>query len=158
MNIRDRKHAAPAIEAREWQAQERALQEERTGLPPGDADSDGYRLVARALRQAPVAEGLPSNFAYEVARLAALRAPREVDTRLEAWLLRGLVGVMLLAGAVFAALQGPRWVAAGATLLDTAGASGAAPWVGLVCGCVAMSFALDWSRRALDRRDFHHGH
>ena len=57
------KHPRPGTDAfeREWQLQERALRDERTGRA-GDPDIAAYRRVARALRQ-PQPDRLPSNFA-----------------------------------------------------------------------------------------------
>jgi hypothetical protein len=50
-------------EQREWEAQERGLQEERAGARSGrDADVAQYRLIARALRTPRLAP-LPSDFA-----------------------------------------------------------------------------------------------
>lgn len=130
---------------REWQAQERALLNERLGIDAGQDDAlvARYRTIARALRQPP-AGGLPSNFAYEIARVAALQVqPVEVDSRVERWMMRALVGVMALAGAFVAAIQGGDWLRASGELLGASGL-GAGNWIFAVVACVAMTFGFDW--------------
>lgn len=51
---------------REARLQAAAEQAERDGLPAGEAGVDAYRLVIRAVRQAPM-PGLPEDFARRVA-------------------------------------------------------------------------------------------
>jgi hypothetical protein len=89
-------------ERREWDAQERALREERAGLKDRRA-ADGssaaagiYRLVARALRQ-PRLDPLPSDFATVTA--ARIEAATGAADFVEAWLERGLVLLLMLTGA-----------------------------------------------------------
>ena len=77
MNDTTKPLANPAHE-REWQAQERAVHAERTHAAANadDARSREYRLIARALSEAP-ADALPEDFAASVARqaLAEQRMP-----------------------------------------------------------------------------------
>ena len=95
----------------EWQAQERARQAERDGidLAAGDAAARHYRLIAQALRQPPAAQ-LPAGFAQRTARrIASVTVP---DTRVERYLIRGLVAVFVLAADVVAAVYGRDWLPA----------------------------------------------
>ena len=72
MNIHDNDHD---IDEREWQAQERALQDARRGAPatPGDPLAARHRQVADALR-VPPADLLPADVAERVARQAEANA------------------------------------------------------------------------------------
>jgi hypothetical protein len=83
-------------EQREWEAQESALRAERTGTAAGGGDPAvaQYRLVARALR-APSLDVLPHDFAAQT----AARAERVASELVEVWLERGLIALLLLAGA-----------------------------------------------------------
>jgi hypothetical protein len=84
-------------EQHEWDAQERALHAERAGLASaGNSAVAQYRLVARALR-APALEPIPSDFAARTAARAE-REARVASDCVEAWLERGLVALLLLAG------------------------------------------------------------
>ncbi|GAB3752893.1 hypothetical protein [Lysobacter olei] len=105
----------------EWQAQEQALREERAGIPmqAGDARRAQYRLINRALRHPPL-DPVPHDFARTVAA-RAMRAA-DSDDRLEQLLLRVLVGVMAVAGAVIVLVYGaPWWPAVAAALPLPAG-------------------------------------
>jgi hypothetical protein len=83
-------------EQREWQAQERALRAERAGeRSQGDPAVAQYRLIARALRDPPLAP-LPSDFAVRTAaRVAGAQAASE---RVDVWLGRALLALLLIAG------------------------------------------------------------
>jgi hypothetical protein len=86
-------------ERREWDAQESALRAERAGSVAGDdADVAQYRVIARALRT-PRFDAIPRDFAAEMAA-RALRDARLANESFEVWLGRGLVALLLLAGAV----------------------------------------------------------
>lgn len=133
---------------REWALQERARSEERASGERAGHDAGGdepelaaYRRIARALRQPP-AERLPSNFAWQVAQLAA-RLPRasRLDLRLEGWLVRSLVAAMVLGGLGAAAFYGTDWLRA----LDATGAAG--NWILLVAACVGLSWLPEGLRR-----------
>ena len=138
---------------REWQAQERALQNERSGTDTAadDALVARYRTIARALRQPPPG-ALPSNFAYEVARLAAMQPqPAEVDSAVEQWLMRALIGAMALAGAAVAALYGGQWLQATGSLLTETGGVGIGGWIVTLAACFAITFGVGLLRNG--RRD-----
>ncbi len=148
MNTR-RTDQPPARDAgleREWQLQERALHEERTGAaPPEDPAVADYRRIVHALRR-PLPERLPSNFAYQVARLAA-RLPKasRLDLRLERWLVRGLVVALSLGALVAAARYGRDWV----RTIETAGPA-TTGWLGLLAACLLLTWGMQgW--RALRR-------
>lgn len=83
-------------EQREWQAQESALRAERGGeRSEGDPAVAQYRLIARALRDPPLAP-LPSDFAVSTAaRVAGAQAANE---RIDVWLGRALLALLLVAG------------------------------------------------------------
>ena len=80
---------------REWQAQERAMEQERRGVPLDAADPrvGEYRLIARALR-APAMEPVPSDLAAQIVR--RVEAAQTLGERVEGWLLRILVTVLAL--------------------------------------------------------------
>ena len=86
-------------EQREWDAQESAVRAERVGSSSvDDADVAQYRVIARALRT-PQLEPIPRDFAAETAA-RALRDARLANESVEVWLGRGLIALLLLAGAV----------------------------------------------------------
>jgi hypothetical protein len=87
---------------REWDLQESALREERAGARTDsrtaarqNADVGIYRLVIRALK-APRLDPLPRDFAVLTA--ARVEAESGAD-RVESWLERGLVVLLVLVGA-----------------------------------------------------------
>lgn len=133
-------HDDTRIDAREWEAQERARVDALAGtrVPGEDVEAQAYARIAQALR-APLPERLPSNFAFHVAQLAA-RLPRaaRLDLRLERWLVRGLVAAMALGGLVTAAVYGAGWL----RTLDADGA-GAAGWALLLAACVLPTLGLE---------------
>lgn len=84
---------------REWDAQESALLAERAGSSvSGDAAAAQYRVIARALRT-PQMDAIPRDFAAQTAA-RALRDARLANESVEVWLSRGLIALLLLAGAV----------------------------------------------------------
>jgi hypothetical protein len=84
-------------EQREWDAQESALRAERARAGASDdAATAQYRLITRALR-APALDALPSDFAARTAARAE-REARIAGERVEVWLERGLVALLLVAG------------------------------------------------------------
>ena len=86
-------------EQREWDAQEGALRAERAGSSAGgDAEVAQYRVIARALRP-PQLDAIPRDFAAQTAA-RALRDARLANESVEVWLSRGLIALLLLAGAV----------------------------------------------------------
>lgn len=140
----------PDRDEREWQAQERALQQERQGLAPGrdDPQAAGYRPVMRALRE-PIPEGLPVDFAQRVAERALRLAERRaaLDLRLERNLMRGLVAALVLGGLFALAFYGGTlWRPLAASV--AASSSPAAAWLLPTLACVALSWALGLVRTA----------
>jgi hypothetical protein len=128
-------------EQREWDAQEAALRAERAGsTAAGNADVAQYRLIARALRT-PQLDAIPRDFAVETAA-RALREQRIADETVEVWLVRGLVALLLLAGAVAIRVYGGESllgfsfsVPDGATL----GIQSVVGWSLAVAACVGIS-------------------
>lgn len=136
-------------DAREWELQERARSDVREGIA-GDAvpgDFAAYRRIARALRTPPP-ERLPSNFAFQVAQLAA-RAPdlRRVDLRLEQWLVRSLLVVLAAGALVVAVIYGGGWLRA----LDATG-TGVAGWLGTAAACLLLTWGMQGWRAVAGRR------
>lgn len=145
MNHEPRNH--DAIDEREWQAQERALQAERSGV---DAGSDEplvarYRALARAL-QRPLPDALPADFAADIARKVArpLAADDATDSALERVLTQGLIAALGLSGGVVAVLYGRDWLASIADALPS-GAGG--QWALAIALCMGASWALEQWRR-----------
>jgi hypothetical protein len=139
----NRKHEID-VDEREWQAQERALQEERLHLT-GDPRLAAYRRIARALRQ-PLPDALPADFARQ---LAARVGQVPLDTRFEQGLVRGLAALLALSGAVAAALYGQSWLPAIAAALPASASGVAAHWLLALGACVGMSWGFDRLRNGL---------
>ena len=138
-----------AIDEREWQAQERALQAERNGAGSGADDPlvARYRVLARALRQ-PLADAPPADFAAAVARriapLAAAEATVVADGVLERVLTQALIAALGLSGGVVAVLYGRDWLASiAAALPDGDGGQ----WTLAIALCLGASWALEQWRR-----------
>ena len=89
---------------REWEAQESGLREERGGAHSADAAVSEYRIIARALRTPPL-DALPADLAARTAARAE-RESRIANENVEVWLGRGLVALLLLAGAVALRIYG----------------------------------------------------
>lgn len=134
-------------EQREWDAQEAALRAERAGsTAAGDADVAQYRLIAHALR-APQIDAIPRDFAAETAA-RALREQRIANETLEVWLGRGLVALLVLAGAVAIRVYGGEAllgfsfsVPDGATL----GIQSVVGWSFAVAACVGISAVFSFA-------------
>jgi hypothetical protein len=141
-----------AIEEREWQAQERALQAERNGAGPGVDDPlvARYRVLARALRQ-PLVDAPPADFAAAVARqVAPLAAAEAADSVLERVLMQGLIAALGLSGGVVAMLYGRDWLASIAAALPN-GAGG--QWTWAIALCMGASWVLEQWRRQRAHRE-----
>lgn len=136
-----------AIDAREWEAQERALRDARAGIATQDPQAARYRAVVDALRQ-PLPELLPPDFAARVAARAIAAAPRQAasDARLEGLLVRGLAALLGLSGAVTAALYGQQWLPAILAPLRLDSAS-ALNWALALAACVGMNWLIEPLRR-----------
>lgn len=136
-------------DAREWELQERARSDVRDAIAadavPGDFAA--YRRIAQALRTPPP-ERLPSNFAFQVAQIAA-RAPdlRRFDRRLEQWLVRGLLAALVVGTLVVGMVYGGSWLRA----LDATG-TGVTGWLGTAVACVALTWGMQGWRALLQRR------
>jgi hypothetical protein len=128
-------------EQREWDAQESAMRGERAGSAPvGGAGVEQYRLIARALRTPPI-DAIPLDFAAQTAARAA-REARLASEAVEIWLGRGLVALLLVAGAVAIRVYG------GESLLDfsfsvpdgaTFGIRTVVSWSLAVAACIGIS-------------------
>ena len=133
MNI-DREH--------EWQAQERALQQERSGLPDSaDPRVARYRLIARALRQ-PLPDALPADFARRIA--AQVETPA-LDTRLELRSQIALVALLLISGGVVALIYGESWGAAIASVLPSSATTSG--WALALIACLGVSWGIEQLKR-----------
>ncbi|HSC14013.1 MAG TPA: hypothetical protein VLI71_02805 [Gammaproteobacteria bacterium] len=134
-------------EQREWEAQESAMRGERAGSAAGGgADVEQYRLIARALRT-PRIDSIPLDFAAQTAARAVHEA-RVANETVEIWLGRGLVALLLLAGAIAIRVYG------GESLLDfsfsvpdgaTFGIRTVVSWSLAVAACIGISSAFPFA-------------
>lgn len=139
MNIGPRARGA-CFDENEWQLQERALREQRSGIAGGDDPLLAqYRQVARALRQ-PAAGTPPAGFAREVAAVALASGPP--DVRLELMLLRALSGLLGVSAIVAAMLYGGQWLPAFAALLPATASGAAFNWALALGACLALSWSF----------------
>ena len=134
-------------EQREWDVQENALRAERTGGRHGDTGVAEYRLVARVLR-APPLDPLPSGFAARTAA-RALHEQRVANESVEVWLERGLVALLLVAGA--AALFEYRDLLPGLSFSvpegATAGIQSILSWGLVIAACIGLSSVFAFARK-----------
>ena len=128
----------PARE-REWQAQERAAQRERLRLDPAadDARTQGYRLLARALKVAPPG-GLPRDFAQRVDALAAQSAHGSA-AQFETALTAALAVVLMASAVVATVLYGGRWLPAFTAWLPP---PSIAQWLVALVGCLGLTWLV----------------
>jgi hypothetical protein len=137
---------------REWQLQERALQDERLGRPVADASARllRYRMLSRQLQQ-PLDVALPADFA----RIGAHRIEQEaaLQKRLATRFRRRLLGAFALvygSGTAAALLvYGHDWLPPFASVI----AAHPQPfhWLLALLGCAAVSRLLDIRRHAARR-------
>jgi anti-sigma factor RsiW len=138
-------------ELREWEAQERAVRAERLGARMGhDATVAQYRLIDRALRNPPLTP-LPSDFAARVAARVDLTA-RAGNEHLEVWLARGLVILLVLAGAAAVSIflgDALRDLAENLTVPEPAAfrVQIVAGWAMVIAACVGVSAAFHFGRK-----------
>lgn len=138
-----RKHSPDLPESvfdeREWQAQERAVQAERLGVPAGDDDplAARYRSVSRALRR-PLADAPPADFAASVVRQVATR-DAAAEGRLERISLQVLTALLGLSGGVTSVLYGREWGQA----IIRAMPEGSMQWTALVAACAGLHWAME---------------
>lgn len=144
--------ADPARE-REWQAQERALEAERAGTEPNDdARVRQYRLIARALREAPDA-ALPADFAASVARRARIRQHHSSERLFASALERRLLQVSIalfgiLIGACAATYAGADVLHALNRSVARAGAYTGNSWLLALAACLVLSAGMQiWQPR-----------
>lgn len=127
---------------RELEHQAAADQAERERRPAGDPAVDAYRLVARAVRQAPL-PALPADFARQ---LAARIRKRDEGLGPEEIVLVSLMAVMCIGAALFA---GPALMAALAPLNLRLPSL---PWHWVIATAIGLALAagLDrgWNHRA----------
>jgi hypothetical protein len=136
-------------EEREWEAQESALRAERGGAAPAsDPAACEYRIIARALRTPPL-DALPADFAAR----AAARAEREsriANENVEIWLERGLVALLLLAGAVALRVYGDESLFGLSFSLPeraTFGIQNVLSWSLAIAACVGLSSVFAAARK-----------
>ena len=139
-------------ELREWDAQERAVRAERLGARVGhDPTVAQYRLIDRVLRDPPLSP-LPHDFA---ARMAAHvdRQARAANEQFEVWLGRGLVALLVLAGAAAVSIflgDSLRDFAENVTLPEPAAfrMQIVASWGAVIAACVGVSAAFHFARKS----------
>jgi hypothetical protein len=158
MNIGPRRNSDGSIDGsideHEWQAQERALREERAGAIAAGDDPllARYRQVARALRR-PLPDALPADFARSVAQRVAT-AHAAPDMRLEQQLLRVLSLLLAVSAIAAMALYGGQWLRAFAALssslpIGSASAGLAFNWTLALAACLGLSWSFERLRRGL---------
>lgn len=131
----------------EWQAQERAVEQERRGVPLDDADPRlaEYRLIARALRS-PAMEPMPFDLAERIVQ--HVEASTAWGERVERWLLRILGGVFALAALVAVTLYGPQWAPSFSALWPSMSAQ-SGDWAMLLLACLGVSLGAQVMVRLL---------
>lgn len=132
--------------AREWQAQEAALQAARDGRTPTDAREAAYRHIDRVVRADDTLD-LPADFAEQLAAQAGPvpTAIAATETGFEKQLIRLLLTTLVLAGLVFAVLEGGSWFNADPAAWSLAGN----PWVWALLACLGASQGAEWLRQKL---------
>jgi hypothetical protein len=139
-------------ELREWDAQERAVRAERLGARVGhDPAVAQYRLIDRALRNPPLSP-MPSDFAARVAARVDLKS-RVANEHFEVWLGRGLVALLVLAGAAAVSIflgESLRDFAENVTLAEPAAfrVQIIASWGAVIAACVGASAAFNLARKS----------
>lgn len=128
---------------REWQAQERASQDERAGATTPDPLAARYRLIARALQQ-PMSVELPSDFAE---RLGAQVAQGGGEGQLERILILVLLVLMAGSAMIVAAWYGETWLQAILAVLPSS--SIALQWGAALAVCVGANWLWEQARRHL---------
>jgi hypothetical protein len=133
-----------AHDQREWDAQESAMRDERAGgARVGATGVEQYRLIARALRT-PAIDPIPLDFAAQTAARAA-REARLANEAVEIWLGRGLIALLLLAGAMAIRVYGGEsWLDFSLSVPDSAswGIRTVVSWSLAVAACIGISSAF----------------
>lgn len=132
--------------AREWQAQEAALQAARDGREPTDARDATYRHIDRVVRADDTVD-LPADFAEQLAAQAGPvpSAVAAAESGFEKQLTRVLLATLVIAGLVFAVLDGGSWFQADPVAWSVA----ANPWVLALLACLGASQGAELLRRKL---------
>jgi len=129
---------------REWEAQERAIHEERRmASTSDDVRVAQYRFIARALRHPPI-DSLPANFAYRTA--AWIEGLADVaDDRFESTLQRALIVLMVIGSVGTMILFGNAWLPTFVESLPhaiVAELTGLTRWGAVIAVCLGVSWAL----------------
>lgn len=137
------------FDEREWRLQERACREAPAGLASDDSvDAIQYRRIAEALRRPPT-DGLPPEFAADLARRVA---PGVLDAvsewRFERILLRALVAAFALGALGVLGVYGTTLVA----MARAAAGGNGLSWAVAVAACAGLSWAFDRLLRSIGRR------
>jgi hypothetical protein len=141
---------AAAIEL-EWQVQEHALHQEQLGASIAGATPRElrYRLLSRALRE-PVPDGLPANFAQQVACIieAECRVARRTDFRLELILTCVVMAIFGLAVSCTIATYGANWLLP-IDLFRSLASALSKPWLSAFAVCIGISMLWGgWHRHS----------
>ncbi len=133
------------VDEHEWLAQERAARAERLGIL-GEPDEDPlvarYRDLSRALRE-PRADGLPANFAKDLARHVAIDYDARADG-FERVVLHAMTALLGLFLGVICVIYGPTWAQA----IGQETSERTLQWAALVASCTGLHWALDrWRLR-----------
>ncbi|HEY0199728.1 MAG TPA: hypothetical protein VGC19_14525 [Rhodanobacter sp.] len=140
----------PARE-REWLAQENAMRRERLHLDPhsDDARAQRYRMLARALRQPPE-EGLPPDFARQVAARAGSVPRTSYGTRFEFGLIIVLSLALLIGSVVVSVQYGSGWLRP--MIAPSLSATPSLHLLLALAGCVGFTWLLGRWQQAAGRR------
>lgn len=133
----------------EWRLQERARHEARAGLASDDSvDAIQYRRIAEILRRPP-ADGLPPDFAADLARRVAPGVHGDApEWRFERILLRALVAAFVLGSLGVLGVYG----ATLAAMARAAAGGNGLSWAVAAAACAGLSWAFDRLLRSAGRR------
>jgi hypothetical protein len=134
--------------AQEWQLQERAREDERSGRPAADAGARllRYRLIARELYRpldAALPDSIPGLVAAEIEQDAQQR--RRSVQRFRFWSLASPVLVFAACILILTAVYGTQWLVM--PELGTRAETLLNPWLLVLLGCGAVSGLLPTSPR-----------
>lgn len=136
---------------REWQAQERALADQRAGRATNEPQLHAYRLIARVASEPPSLQ-LPADFARRTAHAAVADAlaqdARLNEDHLERNLLVVLIAAMGLGGIAVLLLFARTWLPAFGATAAVLGS----PWPWALAVCLGLSgLSAHWQRQSLRR-------
>jgi hypothetical protein len=131
------------LQAREWQLQERAREDERSGRPTADADARllRYRLIARELYR-PLDAALPASMPDLVVANIEQEAQRRRRSvrRFRFWSLASPLLVFAACILMLTAVYGTQWLVM--PDLGTGAGTLVNPWLLALLGCGALSGLL----------------